>query len=108
MSVGLTADPSLAVAAEPPCCTAACLGEHLNAIYVAMLLSGGMPITYISAAFWFVSSYWCDKVELLTLSRRPITYGSDLSDMVMNLLPYAAVSLTHSGFSFLQTWSWPS
>eukprot|EP00775_Hariotina_reticulata_P002590 gene2590-2892_t len=66
-------------------------GEHLNAIYVAMLLSGGMPITYISAAFWFVSSYWCDKVELLTLSRRPITYGSDLSDMVMNLLPYAAV-----------------
>ena len=44
-----------------------------------------------SAAFWFTAAYWCDKAELLRLSRRPITYSSDLSDMVMNLLPYAAV-----------------
>lgn len=67
-------------------------GEHLNAIYVAMLLSGGLPVAYISAAFWFCTSYWCDKYELLTLSRRPITYGADLSNMVVDRLPFAAVS----------------
>lgn len=61
-------------------------------IFVTMLLSGSMPIAFFSAAFWFVSSYWCDKLELLKLSRRPVIYGNTLSDHVMNLLPYAAVS----------------
>lgn len=61
-------------------------------IYVSMLLSGGMPIAFVSAAFWFVSAYWCDKYELLSLSRRPVIYGAALSNHVMNLLPYAAVS----------------
>jgi hypothetical protein len=96
-----------------------------------MLLGSGMPIAFASAAFWFVSAYWCDKVsedaglpgvhavalllglgtlcrtlslapicpreppclqyELLKLSRRPVVYGADLSNHVMNLLPYAAV-----------------
>jgi hypothetical protein len=34
------------------------VGEHLNVIYVSMLLSGGMPICYLAAAFWFASAYW--------------------------------------------------
>jgi hypothetical protein len=33
-------------------------GEHLNVIYVSMLLSGGMPICYLTAAFWFGTAYW--------------------------------------------------
>lgn len=72
-------------------------GEHLSVIFVTMLLSGAMPIALFSAAFWFVSSYWCDKAELLKLSRRPVIYGNTLSDHVMNLLPYAAVrDCTHT------------
>jgi ABC-type uncharacterized transport system permease subunit len=67
-------------------------GEHLSVIFVTMLLAGAMPIAFFSAAFWFVSSYWCDKAELLKLSRRPVIYGNTLSDHVMNLLPFAAVS----------------
>lgn len=59
--------------------------------FVAMLLSGAMPIAFFSAAFWFVTAYWCDKWELLKLSRRPVIYGPELSDHVMNMLPYAAV-----------------
>jgi hypothetical protein len=43
-----------------------------------------------------VTSYWCDKLELLRLSRRPVTYGNTLSDHVMNLLPYAAVRLSQA------------
>ncbi|WIA18083.1 hypothetical protein OEZ85_009564 [Tetradesmus obliquus] len=72
-------------------------GEHLNVIYVSMLLSGGMPICYMTAAFWFATAYWCDKAELLSVSRRPITYSADLSNMVLNLLPFAAV--LHMGFA---------
>lgn len=72
-------------------CAVPCAGEHLSVIFVTMLLSGSMPIAFFSAALWFVSSYWCDKVELLKLSRRPVIYGNTLSDHVMNLLPYAAV-----------------
>lgn len=66
-------------------------------IYVSMLLSGGMPVSYIAAAFWFFTSYWCDKFELLTLSRRPITYGADLSNMVIERLPFAVVRLGSHG-----------
>ncbi len=68
-------------------------GEHLNVIYLTMVLSGGLPIAYFSAAVWFVVCYWIDKWELVRLSRRPVAYGSDLSTMVMHLLPSAAVSV---------------
>lgn len=74
-----------------------CAGEHLSVIFVSMLLCGAMPIALFSAAFWFVTSYWCDKLELLRLSPRPVTYGNTLSDHVMNLLPYAAVSCAGAG-----------
>lgn len=60
---------------------------------MAMLLSGAMPIAFFIAAFWFVSAYWCDKWELLKLSRRPVIYGNALSNHVMNILPYAAVRI---------------
>lgn len=65
----------------------------MSVIFVSMLLSGAMPVALFSAALWFVTSYWCDKAELLKLSRRPVIYGNALSDHVMNLLPYAAVSI---------------
>ena len=67
-------------------------GEHLNVIYVTMLLSGGMPLAYVTASIWFMASFWTEKFELLKLSRRPVAYGYDLAMMVANLLPYAVVS----------------
>jgi hypothetical protein len=66
-------------------------GEHLNVIYVTMLLSGGMPVAYITASIYFLASFWTEKFELLKLSRRPVAYGSDLAMMVANLMPYAVV-----------------
>ncbi|KAF8062000.1 Pigl [Scenedesmus sp. PABB004] len=61
-------------------------GEHLNVIYVCLLLSGGLPAAYGAAALWFAAAYWCDKYELLTLSRRPTAYGADLSNMVWHVI----------------------
>lgn len=83
-----------ALTSNPPGPTTCLSGEHLNVVYVCMLLAGSMPIAYAAAALWFISAYWCDKVELLSLSRRPITYGADLSNMVMRMLPFAAVRQT--------------
>lgn len=56
-----------------------------------MLLSGGTPLIYASAALYFSSTYWFEKWELLKLSRRPVAYSGDLAAMVTNVLPYAAV-----------------
>lgn len=36
-------------------------GQHLNVIYVAMLLSPGLPVAYLSAAVWFAVAYWLEK-----------------------------------------------
>lgn len=36
-------------------------GQHLNVIYVAMLLSSGLPIAYLSATIWFTVAYWMEK-----------------------------------------------
>jgi hypothetical protein len=66
-------------------------GEHLNVIFVAMLLSGGLPIAYLAAAAWFGVAYWSEKWELLKLSRRPVAYGGSLSEAVTNIVPFATV-----------------
>jgi hypothetical protein len=66
-------------------------GQHLNVIFVAMLLSGGIPVAYLSAAVWFGVAYWAEKWELLKLSRRPVAYGGDLSEAVTSMLPFATV-----------------
>lgn len=66
-------------------------GEHMNVVYVSMLLAGGLPIAYASAAFWFITAYWVEKWELLRLSKRPIAYGSDLAHMCADMVPFAAV-----------------
>lgn len=44
--------------------------------------------------------YWIEKAELLKMSRRPAAHSSDLSDMITQILPYAA--LWHLLFS---TWA---
>lgn len=61
---------------------------------MALLLSGGLPVAYLSAAIWFAAAYWSEKWELLKLSRRPIAYGGDLSEAVTSTVPYAVVSVT--------------
>ncbi|GBF89796.1 hypothetical protein Rsub_02966 [Raphidocelis subcapitata] len=66
-------------------------GEHLNVVFVTLLLCGGVPAAYLSAALWFGAAYWTEKWELLRLSRRPVAYGGDLSESVNGLLPFAAV-----------------
>ncbi|KAI8470399.1 MAG: hypothetical protein J3K34DRAFT_510286 [Monoraphidium minutum] len=66
-------------------------GEHLNVIFVALLISGGVPVAYASAAVWFTAAYWSEKWELLRLSRRPVAYGGGLSEAVTATVPYAVV-----------------
>ena len=78
-------------------------GEHLNVIFVAMLLSGGLPVAYLSAAAWFAAAYWSEKWELLKLSRRPVAYGGALSEAVTAIVPFAAalhLGLALWAFSF--------
>lgn len=66
-------------------------GEHLNVVFVTLLLCGGVPAAYLSAALWFGVAYWTEKWELLRLSRRPVAYGGDLAEAVNGIVPFAAV-----------------
>ena len=59
-----------------------------------------LKVAYLSAAVWFAVAYWCDKWELLRLSRRPVAYGGALSEAITNMLPFATVTtrrVVHGG-----------
>jgi len=87
----LTQEELLAAVRGPPFDLDSRYGEHLNVVFVALLLSGGVPVAYLSAAVWFGVAYWYEKWELLKFSRRPVAYGGDLSETVTNMLPFATV-----------------
>jgi hypothetical protein len=48
----------------------------LTVLAVAFLYSGGMPIMYPTAAFFFLMTYWADKCLLFKFYRKPIQYDN--------------------------------
>ena len=43
-------------------------GEHVSAVFVALVLSGGSPLVIISCAVSFLAHYWLEKYELIRVS----------------------------------------
>lgn len=43
-------------------------GEHVCAIFVALVFSSGMPLLTLSCAASFAAHYWVEKWELLRVS----------------------------------------
>ncbi|KAK9817052.1 hypothetical protein WJX72_008912 [[Myrmecia] bisecta] len=72
-------------------------GELLNIVFCTMLFAAGLPVLYPIAALIFIAAYWCEKWELLKLSKIPPQYTNDLAELTGNLLPWAAV--WHLGFA---------
>lgn len=63
----------------------------LNALFVIMLYSSGMPHLYIVCFFIFFSSYMFQKYILLRISSRPVKYSQIISQNVTKLLKVALV-----------------
>ena len=45
-------------------------GAMLNAVFVILMYSPGMPILYSFGVIFFASAYWADKITLLEIFKR--------------------------------------
>lgn len=67
---------------------------------VSFLYSGGMPILYPTAAFFFLLTYWMDKCLLLKCYRKPIKFDNYLAKGTLAYFKY--ILLLHIiGFLFM-------
>lgn len=63
----------------------------LNALFVLMLYSPGMPHLFVVGFFIFASSYMFQKYILLRISSRPIKYSAVISQKVTKNLKWALI-----------------
>ena len=46
-------------------------GAMLNAVFVILMYSPGLPIIYCFGGVFFASAYWADKITLLEIFKKP-------------------------------------
>ena len=60
----------------------------LTVLTVAFLYSGGMPVLYPVAAFYFFFTYWTDKCLLFNCYKRPIKFDNFIAKKTLNCYKY--------------------
>lgn len=53
-------------------------GAMLNAVFVVLMYSPGLPLIYCFGVVFFASAYWADKITLLEIFKKPQTMDSTL------------------------------
>lgn len=61
-------------------------------IWVAFSYSAGIPLLPLLAAFFFIVTYWVDKVLFVRFYRKPPHYDASIARAAMALLPWAIVA----------------
>jgi hypothetical protein len=53
-------------------------GAIMNAVFVILMYSPGMPIIYLCGVIFFATAYWVDKITLLEIFKKPGSLDSTL------------------------------
>lgn len=63
----------------------------LTVLAVAFFYSGGLPVLYPTALFFFFMTYWMDKCLLLKCYRKPIKFDNYLAKGTLAYFKYILI-----------------